>query len=248
MASSEKGKCMFARHAIAWILGFASLCANAQNPTITVSTNNTPQDRKALELIGQEAFRRAGVEFRLRELPSERSLIMANDGDIDGEGLRVAGLSSQYPNLIQIPERFIGISFVAFSKNASIHLNEGWDSLKPYRVAFITGWKLYEANATVAKSTTKVEKPEHMFKMLDSDRVDLALYTRADGNALVRSMGLPSIAALTPSLKDADMFLYLHKKHEALVPRIAKALRDMKSDGTYNKILAEAQSDSKDKP
>ena len=31
---------------------------------------------------------------------------------MDGEGLRVAGLSAQYPNLVQVPERFVRISFV----------------------------------------------------------------------------------------------------------------------------------------
>jgi polar amino acid transport system substrate-binding protein len=33
------------------------------------------------------------------------------------------------------------------------------------------------------------------------------------------------------------MYLYLNKKHEALVPQIAQALREMKADGTYNKIM-----------
>jgi polar amino acid transport system substrate-binding protein len=76
-----------------------------------------------------------------------------------------------------------------------------------------------------------------MFLMLDSGRIDLALYTRADGVALARSMGLGAIAPLAPALKDVDMFLYLHKKHESLAPRLAQALREMKADGSYNRIL-----------
>lgn len=210
----------------------------AQAPTLTVSTNNTPMDRKALDLLSQEAFRRIGVNFKLVSLPSERSLNSANQGEVDGEGLRIAGLSSQYPNLIQVPERFIGISFVAFAKDASIRLDQGWDSLKPYSVAFITGWKMFEANASGARVVNKVDKPEQLFQMLDSGRIDLALYTRADGVILTRNLGMMSIAAVSPALKDVDMYLYLHKKHEALVPQLAKALKDMKTDGTYNRILA----------
>lgn len=214
-----------------------SSMANADNRSLVISTNNTPLDRKALQLLSQEAFRRAGVELKLVNNPSERSLHLANQGEVDGEGLRIAGLGSQYPNLIQIPERFIGISFVAFSKDAMINLDQGWASLKPYRVAFITGWKMFEANASGAKVVNKVDTPEQMFRMLDGGRVDLALYTRADGIALIRTMGLSSVAPLSPSLKDVDMYLYLNKKHEALVPQIAKALRDMKADGTYNRLL-----------
>lgn len=217
--------------------------ARAQVSAVTVSTNNTPLDRKALQLIGQEAFRRLGMEFKLVSLPSERSLVAANLGEVDGEGLRVAGLGDQYPNLIRVPERFVNISFVAFARNATIPIDRGWDSLKPHRVAFITGWKMFEANAMVARSVTKVDKPEQMFQMLEHGHVDLALYTRADGLAFTRRQGLSSIAPLEPSLKDVDMYLYLHRRHEALVPRLAQAMRDMKIDGTYNRIVASLGAD-----
>lgn len=212
--------------------------AFAQQPTLTISTNNTPTDRQALEQLSQEAFRRIGAHFKLVSLPSERSLQSANLGEVDGEGLRVAGLDSQYPNLIQVPERFIGISFVAFARDASIRLDQGWESLKPYSVAFITGWKMFEANAGSARLATKVDKPEQLFRMLASGRIDLALYTRADGAVLARQLGLTSVVPLAPALKDVDMYLYLNKKHEVLVPKLAKALRDMKADGTTQRILA----------
>jgi polar amino acid transport system substrate-binding protein len=211
--------------------------ATAEVPVITVSTNNTPLDRKALQDLSQEAFRRIGIEFKLVSLPSERSLHSANLGEVDGEGLRVAGLASQYPNLIQVPERYVGISFVAFAKDATIRLDHGWESLRPYSVAFINGWKMFEANAMTARVVNKVDKPEQLFQMLDGGRIDLALYTRADGVAMVRSLGLTSIAPLSPALKDVDMYLYLNKRHEALVPRIVQALKEMKADGTYHRIL-----------
>jgi polar amino acid transport system substrate-binding protein len=168
---------------------------------------------------------------------------LANQGEVDGEGLRIAGLGNQYPNLVQVPERFIGISFVAFAKDPQINLNQGWASINPYRISFITGWKMFEANATNARSITKVDTPEQMFKMLDSNRIDLALYTRTDGIALVERMGLPSIAPLAPSLRDVDMYLYLNKRHEALVPKLAQALRYMKTDGALNKILSSLKSE-----
>lgn len=216
--------------------------ASANGPAITISTNNTPQDRKVLELVSQEAFRRAGLVFQLDRNPSARSLDLANEGSIDGEGLRVAGLEQQYPNLVQVPERYTSISFVAFARDASIKLDHGWESLKPHRIAFINGWKMYEANATTAQSITKVDKPEQLFRMLEANRIDLALYTLADGSAIVKNLAIPGIAPLTPALRNADMFLYLNKKHQAHVPRIAQALKDMKADGTYAKILAQISS------
>ena len=69
-------------------------------------------------------------------------------------------------------------------------------------------------------------------------RVDVVLYTRADGILLARELGLYSVAPLSPSLRDVDLYLYLNRKHEPLVPRLAQALREMKADGSYNRILA----------
>lgn len=235
---------MLTRFLLALACLFAWLgSALAQTPTITVSTNNTPLDRKALEELSQEAFSRIGMEFKLVSLPSERSLFAANLGEVDGEGLRVAGLGSQYLNLVQVPERYIGISFVAFTKDLSINLDQGWESLKPYRLAYITGWKMFEANVPAAKAVNRVDKPEQLFRMLDGGRVDVVLYTRADGLALMRSMGFKGIVALSPSLKDVDMYLYLNKKHEALVPRLAKTLREMKADGTHGRIMQSIKAD-----
>lgn len=228
----------FSSFIITVFLAFPLSPAFADSDTITVSTNNTPLDRKALQALSQEAFRRIGRNFKLISLPSERSLHSANLGEVDGEGLRVAGLSRQFPNLVQIPERYLGVSFVAFAKDTSIKVDHGWASLMPHRVAFITGWKMFEANASGARVVNTVDNPEQIFQMLAAGRVDLALYTRADGIALLRSMGLKSIAPLSPSLKEVDMYLYLNKKHDALVPQLTKALREMKSDGTYIRIMS----------
>ena len=225
---------------VPFVMGLFLLCtaASAAAQTITVSSNNTPQDRKVLLQVSQEAFRRVGAEFKLVSLPSERSLVAANAGEVDGEGLRVAGLDAQYPNLVRVPERYINISFVAFARDATISMDRGWDSLKPYRVGFITGWKLFEAQASGARIVQKVETAEQLFQMVDQGRIDIALYTLAGGVALARRMGMPAVAPLAPTLRDTDMYLYLTKRHEALVPRLAKALREMKADGTYNRIIA----------
>lgn len=223
------------------VLACASAPAWAQ--TLTVSTNNTPLDRKVLQDVGQEALRRLNLTMDLVTLPSARSLAAADAGEVDGEGLRVADLSGQFPNLVQVPEPFVRISFVAFSRDATLTLDQGWASLKPYRVAFINGWKMFESNAGTARVVNKVERPEQLFQMLQAGHIDLALYTRADGLALARRLGLPELAPVSPSLRDVDLYLYLHKRHQALVPRLAATLRQMKVDGTYNRLVAGARAD-----
>ncbi len=97
---------------------------------------------------------------------------------------------------------------------------------------------MFETHATGARVVHKLDKAEQLFQMLAAGRIDLALYTLADGLALVRQLGLSGIAPLMPALRDVDMFLYLHQRHQNLVPRLAAALREMKTDGSHQRILA----------
>jgi polar amino acid transport system substrate-binding protein len=138
---------------------------------------------------------------------------------------------------VQVPEAFIGISFVAFARK-NITLPQGWASLAPYRVGFITGWKTFEAEATQARVVNKVDGPEQLFRMLEADRIDLALYTLADGQALLKQGNLSGIAVVQPHLLEVDMYLYLHQRHADWASQIAIALKAMKRDGTHQRILA----------
>lgn len=229
---------MLARTAfVAVLLSVLAASALGQTPTLTISSNNTPLDRRLVGDVSREALRRLGYQLNLVRHPSERSLHLANEGEVDGEGFRVAGLSSQYANLLQVPERYGEVNFVAFAKAGALSTAAGWESLRGKRVAYITGWKLFESNVAAAQSVVKVEQAEQMFQMLDSGRIDVALYTLRDGVALVRELGLKSVQASTPALKNSDMFLYLHRKHEALVPRLAQVLREMKADGSYGRLV-----------
>jgi len=99
---------------------------------------------------------------------------------------------------------------------------------------------MFEANTGNAKAVSKVDKPEQMFEMLQLGRVDLVLYTKADGLALIREKRLSTISDLRPALKDVNLYLYLNRKHQALVPKLAAAIKAMKEDGTYNRLLADA--------
>lgn len=211
--------------------------AFADAEKITVSSNSTPLDQAVLSAVASEAFSRNGIGFELVNFPSERSLRMANAGEVDGEGLRIAGLSDTFPNLVQVGEPIVGISFVAFSKDPDMAF-EGWDSLKGKRLAFINGWKLFETQTADIPSVNKVDSPTQMFAMLNADRVDLVLYTLADGRQYLQDTGMEGIHALTPHLRDLDLYLYLHNSHSELAEKVAESLRSMKEDGTYDEILA----------
>ncbi len=214
----------------------------AQEPLILNTPGEPPYHHQEqtgiVDLLIREAFSRIGREASVQWQPPERSLMNANMGIVDGDVGRIGGLNKEYPHLIQVPETFMTTDFLAFTKSLSIRLI-GWKSLKPCNVAIIRGHKIAEANV-VAHSLTKARNAEILFSLLNSDRVDVAICERLFGSMMAKKIN-SEIKGLEPPLATADFYLYLHKKHEALVPKIAKALETMKRDGTYKRLWMQGQ-------
>jgi polar amino acid transport system substrate-binding protein len=200
---------------------------NVNGPPFTTRTGDGFLDR-----VAGQAFKRAGVDLRLIELPAERGLLNANAGIEDGDLTRIAGLEQQYPNLVRVPEKLVDWHFSAFSRRADVTV-DGWGSLLRYRVGFIRGWKIAESNLGAAAGVVPVDDEDELFDLLRLDRVDVVVYSREMGAEYIRRRALKGINLLEPPIATRGMFIYLHKKHGALVPKVAEALRELKLDGTY---------------
>lgn len=214
----------------------------AGEPTLVLNdVNEPPFTTEAgdgfLDRVAHEAFRRAGVHLKLVKLPAERALLDANAGIGDGDLTRIAGLEKQYPNLVRVPEKLVDWNFTAFSKNRAIPSD--WAAIRQHSVGHINGWKIYEQKMAGASGAIAVDDPEQLFRLLALDRIEVALYSRWMGLALIQRQGMKDVYALEPPLATREMYIYLHKKHAALAPKIASALRALKAEGFYDRTYRE---------
>jgi len=197
---------------------------------------NTPEQTGFMDLVATEALSRIGIKLKTIQLPAERGLKNTNAGIDDGEMSRIAGLEKHYPNLIRVPEKIMEWEFVVFSPS-EINLTSGWQELKPYSVSFINGWKILENSVPSGVSLTKVKNPKQLFNLLQKKRVDLVIYERWGGLHYLKELELDSVKMRRPPLAVREMYVYLHKKHKAIVPKLNNALKQMKKDGSYNKLV-----------
>jgi len=222
------------------VLALASLPVSAAERRVLVlnDTNEPPfttaQGDGFIDIVATEAFRRAGAELRLVKLPAERGLINANNGLEDGDLTRIAGLEQQYPNLMQVPEKLMDWEFTAFSKNADIAAS--WAAIRQHSVGHIKGWKIYEKNMAGAEQVITADDPDQLFQLLGHNRVEVALYARWMGQAYLKQQHMQGVHALEPPLATREMFIYLHKRHAELIPKITEALRALKREGFYQRI------------
>lgn len=210
-------------------------------PALTLATTispplSEPGQNGMLDQIIRGAFARIGADVSLLQLPSERGLVMADSGQVDGDVNRISGLHAAYPSLLQVPESNMTYEFTAFALRPDVNVRN-WDDLRHYTVAYIIGWKIYDENVH-ASSTVKVATPENLFALLRAGRVDVVLYYRLGGLHYARKLGLTNLRVLDPPLATREMYMYLNSRHADLVPRLADALRGMKKDGSYERIVA----------
>lgn len=231
---------------LAVLLALSAGQAFAQKQILRIGATDSPplslpDQRGMLDRMLKEAFSRIGVEVEFVTLPSERSLVEAERGNIDGDNNRVAGLSSRYPDLVQVPESNMSYEFSAFAARPGVSI-KGWGDLDAYNVAYIIGWKILEENVT-APRVTKVATATQLFSLLKAGRADVVLFDRIGGNHYLHELGVAHGYAVQPPLARREMYLYLNAKHAHLVPALARALRAMKADGTHARYFAAAGKD-----
>ncbi len=210
---------------------------------LVINTTSAPplaDDRQAgfQDLLTFEIFRRIGIEVEVHRLPGERSLINLEKGIDDGTVVRTAGLEGLYPNMRRVPEPMMRWEFVAFAKDVDFSPTD-WRSLRPYNVAFINGWKIVEANATEAKSVKTVRDPKQLFGLLQNDRADVVVFEKWQGLQMLQTLRLEGVKLLAPPLAAQDMYMYLHNRHEGLVANVSAAIKQIKEDGTYERLFDE---------
>lgn len=219
---------------------FASTCAYAGEDTVRISTSyktllSTPDQTGMLDLIVKEAFRRIGIKARIVFTPNERSLVAVNGGMFDAEINRVAGMEKNFPNLVQVPEPNMVMQFVAFTTK-DIPISD-WESLRSLKIGIMKGWKILEQNTQGFPEVTRVMNADQLFLMLHKGRIDIALFSKLLGYERISNLNCDHVQHLEPPLASRGMFLYLHKDYQDLAIPVAEALREMKRDGTYYRIV-----------
>lgn len=201
-------------------------------PVMRVSTlpEVDPASTTAESIVG-EAYRRLGITMQLERMPAERSLLSANNGEVDGELFRRAGIEQNYPNLVRVPVPLMTYEIVAFAKSGAPRPQlKDWQSLQSYKFSYVRGVKIIE-QFTVGMQGQPVTTAVQAFAMLDRGRVDLVLANRNSGLAALQALGLGGVEVVEPPLASFSVFHFVHRKHERLVPGLTGVLQQLEREG-----------------
>ncbi len=230
---------------IASIVLFSAFPVQAEKTLVFSGLENSKLGVMVEEVI-EESYSRIGIRAKIKWLPGARALRMANDGEVDGAQLRVAGIRKKFLNLIMVPVPVYETQIVVFTKNANFPV-KGWASLKPYKIGVPAGYTavLDNVKGFFCWTVSYIQ----IFKMLDANRVDIGVVDRFNGTMTINQLGMDDIKILEPPLSTIRFYNFLHKKHKDIVPGITASLQAMKDEGKIREIWDKYESKfTKDRP
>jgi len=238
-----------------WVLVLALIFCAAFNGDLSAAADNSAVEQhkpyvfytglespinNILDARVQEAFRRLNLKASVHVLTSsQRALILANE-EGDGDAARLANITAYAPqnttNLVLVPESIITMEMSVYSRNFVFPVT-GWESLGKYRNGARIGAKFVEKELPGKRSflTTTVQ----LVQMLEEDRIDTMVDWGLVADATIENLGVKNLKKLSPPIKTKTLYLYLHKKHQSLVPELSNVLRQMKEDGSFETITKE---------
>jgi polar amino acid transport system substrate-binding protein len=175
------------------------------------------------------------LEAKAELLPNERGIISANNGDTDGDTMRMAGLESKYGNLVRVPEPVILLNIVAFTAGLQFRV-EGWESLRPYSLCIVRGFKLGETR-TEGMHRELPSTAEAALRMVKAGHCQVATMGEALW-LLVDELKLGPLRSLDTPVETTPLYHYVNARHAGLVPKLSETLKAMRQDGTIDRILA----------
>ncbi len=200
---------------------------------------------RVLSLICTDAFQQLNMDVEVRLYPPLRGSLEADAGNIDGEVGRAHAYGDTHPHLIRVNESLVSFRVAAFAIIPGLKIS-GWDSLKgtAYRVQYRSGYATFKTRleqVLPASQISSVVDSQTGLQNVALGRTDIFVDLEEYGQLqLARLQNRYSHVYNAGLVQDTPVYIYLHQRHAALVPRLTEILSKMKSSGAISRHIAKA--------
>lgn len=223
-----------------WLLGGLVWCAlgaraapaEASVPPRTLRFSRIGQGPEIdrVESALREAYGRLTPPWKTEfvAMPAARALVESNQGRMDGETARIAGLEAEYANLHCVAVPLYINTNSAFVFGAGRVAPDSLDALQQLgRVGIVGGWKTAEEATTGWRNVVRVSSHLSALQMLKLGRLDAFLGRSEDSVRTLLQQGVRLADYPNQVVLRAPLFHYLHQKHADLVPAITRELQQL---------------------
>ena len=229
------------REAVVMIAGGLPLGASAPPQALRFATDANDQSGLApggRAVLGR-AFQRLGLAVSFEALPLRRSLRMTEQGQLDGEALRIRAVGQDHPALLLVPVAIATVKVIGVVRQRGQRPVD-WAALAHMRVGYPRGIVLIEN--LLASVPRKLEATTHtdLLRLLRSEAIDIALLTQAAGEPEPDAEQMSGLATLPTPLSVTPLYPLLHQRHRELLPRLTAMLQQMEDSGESARLRSAA--------
>jgi polar amino acid transport system substrate-binding protein len=207
------------------------LSATAAAQSLRIAHYDTGGVQLPTENMLRAALKRAGIEPVMVEIPLGRALLEADRGVLlDADPARTLEAAGRFSNLVAVGEPLRVITLGAFIRHGAEPV-AGWKSLQQRKVVTFSG-AVFVERLLQENHLTRVYRADTYTGaalMLAFGRADVALLPVDEAVAALRRYDITMIQPSGPALATAPLYFILNRKHAALAPRIAAAIKLEKS-------------------
>ena len=213
-------------------------CADAE-PAGTAEWRIAGVERNAVSWVASRLlaciYKDAGLPMRVQAVPASRAHLMALEGTVDGELIRMSNYADSTATLVRIDPPFYRISLVAYSLAARhVHIQDASD-LRRYKVGSLRGLTTAQTLTSKLPDVTLVSSPEQMFQMLQRGRIDVAIETRLSGAYTLQRLHAQNLA-VSPELTHFELHHYLDLRHKDSVAPLSAAIERLRNAGSLQRM------------
>lgn len=199
-------------------------------------------------LIYDELFKRLGLPYKVENYTLARRAALVEEGIADGETSRVYSYGDTRPYLVRVEEPLIDLTFALFAANPAVRLEKiedlrATDYLAEYRRGILLCENTLK-QLVPADRLSDVATQQQGLKKLLAGRTDvycdLAAYVRQELES-PEFKNTANIRRVVTLGKSVPTYPYLHKKHAALAPRMAAAIKQMKAEGLIERYRLQVE-------
>lgn len=189
----------------------------------------------------QRVFDRSRIGVAFVSRPAARATLEASSGRLDGEVARIATYGTKFPDLVRIDPPWLRVRTVAYAKSERhLHVRSAQD-MAPLTVGVVRGIQHAAQVVVGLPHVTEVVRSKQLFEMLEAGRFDVAVDSDINGRIFLKQLGRESGVKEIAEFGQQEIFLYVHRRHSALIPRISRAIEESLARGDIKRWLDAAE-------
>lgn len=231
---------MYARYAALIISAALALllpCTGRAGPSLQIGVPESNTLASMAQAVLRQAYAKLDIELKTQVLPLRRALLMAENGELDGDLMRNAGVLQNSPSLLKVRVP-VAVAVYSAYRRGDCPPRVSLEQLSHSRVAYFRGIRSIEM-LLPEQALVAANNSWDALRHVQMGVTEYALGMQQESDLLLAGQpGQAGLCRVAEPVSTQPLYHALHKRHAQLQPRLEAVLAEMERQGEIARIWA----------